>query len=138
MLSRQLCIVSMICPRNQSSSETRPPSGGFDQFSVSPSPFVLGNQTFFVSSSGSYAKRGWKGVRLNANVGQRGIGPSKKWIGKLLVIPPSGNQQRDSRGSPRSPPVPLAAQLKSKPQRGRALIRIGKLRLIRTATTTGR
>src|SRR6478735_5682694 len=100
MLSRQLCIVSMICPRNHSSSETRPPFGGFDQFSVKPSPFVPGSQTFFVSSCGSYVKRGWNGVRLNANVGQRGIGPSKKWIGKLLVTPPSVNQHRVSRGSP--------------------------------------
>jgi hypothetical protein len=33
-------------------------------------------------------------------VGHLGIGASKKWIGKLLVRPPSENQHRSSRYLP--------------------------------------
>jgi hypothetical protein len=68
--------------------------------SWSPSPLPLGSQMLSASFSfGCCGKRGWNGVRLNPKVGQRGIGPSKKWIRKLLVMPPSENQQRVGRGS---------------------------------------
>src|SRR4030095_11826985 len=53
-------MVSTIRRRNHKSAEMRPPSGGFDQFSVRPPPFVLGSQTFLVSSCGAYANRGVK------------------------------------------------------------------------------
>src|SRR5712691_8866659 len=39
-------------------------------------------------------KSGWVGARLIPKVGRPGHSESKKWMGKLLLIPPSENQQR--------------------------------------------
>ena len=66
-----------------------------------------------------------------ANVGQRGSGESKKCTGKLLLMPPSENQQRSNFLSS------SFARLKSIACKGTALNNNGKLKLIRTATAIG-
>jgi hypothetical protein len=61
-----------------------------------------------------------------------GSATSKKWVGKFDPTPPSVNQQRSGL-SPR-----WGFLRQSIAYRGMALNRIGKLRLILAATTTGR
>ena len=64
-------------------------------------------------------------------VGRDGKGLSKNCTGKLLVMPPSENQQRFG--------TDFASVLAlSKVYNGMALSNIGKLKLMRTATTTGK
>ncbi|MNI80188.1 hypothetical protein D3C73_1366980 [compost metagenome] len=96
-----------------------------------------------------------------AKVGQRGSAASNRWIGKLLLMPPSENQHtrnavitgpqawpalvRPSMLSatlcPASPPaVDVGSQRRSRREgscSGTALISSGKLRLMRVATSTG-
>jgi hypothetical protein len=78
----------------------------------------------------SSGKSGCTGCRSRPNVGRRGQNESNRCIGKLLAMPPSENH------------VSIRARLSGARDRstlnsGTALIRPGKLRLSRAASTTG-
>jgi hypothetical protein len=94
-LSRQFCIAFRIAPRKPPMRITAAPRSHRVSVSAVPSDSVSIIQTFSASSF-ERARSGGNCLRLRPNVGQRGSGWSKRWIGKLLEIPPSENQQRSA------------------------------------------
>src|SRR5215467_3207086 len=85
------------------------------------------------SSSTTSPRATVSGTKLMPKVGREGSGASKKWIGKLLVKPPSENQHRCSSNFP-SPLLLVTSAAYS----GTALRRKGKLKLIRAPRRIGK